>query len=354
VDLKHHLEEPRRRHLAILAITAALSLLLAALALHIRAAQTAPQSPPHHFLAGFAGKLNRVASVRIESAKDGVIEAVFLPLKGWVLPAHDNFPVSFDMLRRTLKALATMETIEPQTAQPEWFHYVDLDAPPHGGGILVTVRDGEGKVLATLIAGKSEDIGDPGAIGLFVRKPNEKQSWLVRSSADLHSAFGDWMDKKILDIDRTRIAEVTFRPVSGPTFAVHRDAPTDADFKLDSLPHGRTLLSPTAADDAGSALSGFTFDDAVPRTDFDFDVRGARVVSRTFDGLTITVDVVRDGKDYWARVTASAAPGNFEAGKEARAINAKTYGWAFKLPADKGGQFLTTLDSLLQPVGKQR
>jgi hypothetical protein len=349
MGIEKYFANARRRNLAVLALSAVLSLVLAAVALEWRAERVSPKNPPHRVFAELEGNLNKAARIRIVSKKDGVIDAAFLPMKGWVLTGRGNYPASFETVRQTLTGLATLETIEPKTANPEWFRYVDLDAPPKGAGVAITVSDAKGKVLAALIVGKSEEIGDPsGAVGLFVRRAGDNRSWLVRSLSDLRTGLSDWMDKKIFDIDRARIAEVSFHPVSGPAFAVRRASAEAAEFTLDALPQGRSLVSPTAPEEAGAALGGLTFDDAKPHADLDFE-DGAHVVARTFDGLIVGLDVVRVGEDYWARIYANAAPGNPDAGKEARAINAKAYDWAFKLPAYKGAQLTTTLESMLKP-----
>jgi hypothetical protein len=64
--------------------------------------------------------------------------------------------------------------------------------------------------------------------------------------------------------------------------------------------------------------------------------------------LIITVQTLQQGQDYWATLSAEAAPGKPAAAREAQAINAKASGWAYKLPQFKGQQFMTKLDSLLK------
>ena len=47
-----------------------------------------------------------------------------------------------------------------------------------------------------------------------------------------------------------------------------------------------------------------------------FDVSHAtRLVTRTFDGLTVTVQAVPQGTDVWAAISAEAAPGNLNTQK---------------------------------------
>ena len=42
--------------------------------------------------------------------------------------------------------------------------------------------------------------------------------------------------------------------------------------------------------------------------------------------------------------------GSPDTGKEARTINARVTGWAYKLPDYKGAQFMTPLETLLKPL----
>ncbi len=351
MDLNIFLGDPRRRNLTILAALALVSVLLAVLALDRRADQVAPKYPPHEYLPGLAGELNQVARIDIVSKKYGAFDVAFVPMKGWVLPGRDNYPASYELVKRTLVGLAALETIEPKTARADWFHIVGLDLPPQGNGVVITLSNAKGRTLATLIAGKSEDIGDPsGAVGLFVRKPGEAQSWLVQSIFEPKANPADWMDKQILDVDRSRIQEVDVRPASGPAYTVRRDKPSDADFALVPVPHGREVSDPSAPDGVAAAITGFSFDDIKPAGDFDFATGASRTVTHTFDGLSVTVDVIKQGEDNWARVFADSLPGKPAAQKEANEINAHTARWAYKLAAYKGAQFSTPLENLLKPI----
>jgi hypothetical protein len=87
-----------------------------------------------------------------------------------------------------------------------------------------------------------------------------------------------------------------------------------------------------------------------PTSGFDFEHGAARLITKTFDGLIVSVDVLKQGDEVWARLFADSAPGLPEAAKEANEINAHAAGWAFKLSAYEGAQFTASLDSLLKPA----
>jgi hypothetical protein len=343
--------DPRRRNLAILALVALITSLLAIVTLLQQARETAPHYREETLLPGLALHASDVARIRIVS-KSGEIDLA-LKRAGWVLTNHDDYPANYDQVHQTVVGLAARLTLQPTTARADWLHYVGLDAPPHGDGVLISLSDSEGRTLASLILGKTQDIGDPsGAIGLFVRKSDETQSMLVRSPFEFKSDLGSWFDKNVVTIDRARIQETDVDPASGASYEVRRDTPSQSDFKLIEVPKGREAAD-GATDGIASAITGFTFDDVRPARNFDFSDAGrpTRVITRTFDGLTVTTEIIQQGAAYWATISADGAPGKSDAQKEARDIDSHAFGWAYRLPAFKGQQFMTTQDSLLKPVG---
>lgn len=344
--------DPRRRNLAILIGIAAVCALLALLGLHRQASIVAPKYAQTEFLPGFAAHVREAQRIHIVSKKNGAFDVAFKPNKGWVLPQKNDYPASFEEVNKTLVALAALETIEPKTARADWLHYVGLDDPAHGGdGTAITVSDDRGHVLAAVVIGKTADIGDAGgATGLFVRRPDDPQSWLVRAEYTPHSDQTDWIEKDVLDIDRTRIQSTTVDLPDGKSYEVRRDKPADTTFTLAAVPPGREMGDASTADGLATAITGLTFDDIRLSKDLDFS-DATKLVTKTFDGLAITTDIVHLGTGYWAQFGAMAMSNNPEIGKQARVINARVTGWAYKLPDYKGAQFVTPLESLLKPKG---
>lgn len=343
------LSDPRKRRLGILAVIAVLLAVWAIVALWQQSEQLAPKYHPTPMFPDLAHRAGEVARIHV-SAKSGNFDVARKADGSWVVASQNNLPASFEQVNRTVIGIAGLETLEPKTARADWLHFLDLDAPPKGEGVLFSLMDTKGQTLAAVITGKSQDIGDTsGAHGLFVRKPDSTQSWLAKSTFEPKSDVSDWYDKNLLDIDRKRIAETDVTPAGGAAFTVKRDKPTDTIFKLQNVPAGRELSFPGATDSVATAVVGLTFDDAKPAKGMDFS-KASRVVTHTFDGLTITVLTLQQGDDYWATVSAQADPGKPAAAREAKAINAKTSGWAYKLPPFKGQALTAKVDSLLKPL----
>lgn len=350
-DTKNIFVDPRRRNLAIFAGVALVCALLAFLGLHKQASTVAPKYAQTEFLPGFAAHVRQAARIHIVSKKNGAFDVAFKPSKGWVLPQKNDYPASFAMVNRTITVLERMQTVEPKTARADWLHYIGLDDPAKGGlGIEITVSDEHGHALARLIVGKSTDIGDSGgAIGLFVRRPGEAQSWLVRAESEFQAIPDEWIDKSVLDdLDPAAIQSTVMTAADGKSYEVLRDSKKDMHFKLAQMPVGREIAAEEAPDGVGAALTGFAFTDVQPAKEIDFSTP-VRVTTRTFDGLSITAEVAHTGIEYWAKLSAASLSNKAETAKVARIINQRSNGWAYKLADYKGAQLTAPLESLLKP-----
>jgi Domain of unknown function (DUF4340) len=340
--------ETRRRNLVILGSAALVSLALAAFALEQRAAQGQPHYTPTEVLPGFAANVKNAAMIHIAS-QDGEFDVAYTPDKGWVLPARGNFPADFDEVRHTLIGLATLETIAPRTGRADWMHYLSLDAPPQGSGIAFTVKDKDGKFPASLIAGHMEELGDPnGTSGLFVRRPDDNQAWLARAVFVPHGDIASWLSSKVLSLGGTRLQEVAVTPLKGPAFTISRPSAAAQIYTLANAPKNSTPNS-QIINSFPFAIANFTFTDVRTAAPAEF-AKTAHAIARTFDGLLVTFDVVQQGSDIWTRISASTVPGaKPEIAQQASAINARTAGFAFKLPPEKGNALLADLPKIMTP-----
>lgn len=339
--------EPRRLNLMILGTAALVSLVLAAFALEQRAAQGQPHYTPTEVLPGFAANVKNAALIQV-AGHDGAFDVAYTPDKGWVLPGRGNFPADFDEVRHTLIGLATLETIAPRTGRADWLHYLSLDAPPKGTGIEITVKDKDGKVLASVITGNQEELGDPnGTSGLFVRRPDDNQAWLARTVFVPHGDITTWLSNKVLSLGGTRLQEIAMTPLTGAAFTVHRSSPSEQIYTLAVTP--KSAPNSQMINSIPFSIANFSFSDVKQANPADF-AKAAHAIARTFDGLLVSFDLNQQGSDVWTRISASTAPGaKPEIAQQASAINARAGGFEFKLPAEKGNALLVDLPKIMTP-----
>jgi hypothetical protein len=337
--------DPHRRTLLILGGATIVFVILAVLALWQRASELSPQ---HSATAMFDSvDPNAVAQVRIAS-RAGTF-TVIRGRTGWTIREKAGFLADAAQVRATILGVTSLQTVEAKTANPEWHNQLGLQAPEKGGdGTTITLMDAAGKTLAAVVVGKGADVADAmGRGAVYVRKAGEDQTWLARSYLTAKPALADWLDKSIANVGRERIQAVDVTPPSGAAYTASRASKEVPEFTVANLPAGRSLAFESAAEVPASALVSFAFEDAQPIANFDFSRPIAQHVTRTFDGLVVTVRLIEKSGEKWAAVTAL---GTAARQAEASAINARAQGWAFKIPDQKANMFAATLDSLLKPL----
>lgn len=341
--------------LLALLVVALVTSLAAALVVLREGQRTAPRFSPAPMFEGLADKLGQAADIAVASP-EGRIEARLVEGGGWVVPSASNYPAHTETVRKMLLGLSSLKAIERRTARRDWLATLDLVAPGDGGKATeIRVSDAKGALLAGLLVGKFSPAGAlAGEDSFYVRRIGEDQAYLAQGDLPLDVAREGWLDPTIVDLARERVFRVTLSPAAGAAFSLSRANAQAQDFILDAIPKGRHMVSETAGNAIGAALSEFTLQDVRPRTEVDFK-RPARAVFETFDGLVVTVHTVEVKDGHWVRVAAEAkkprakvtnakAP---DVAAEAKAINARVGAWAYRVPDWKAALFARSLDSLL-------
>jgi hypothetical protein len=362
----------RLRELTYLAIATGVVVLLATVAVWMRAASVAPAFTPTLVFPNLASKANDVATILIDSK--GSAFSVTRDADGrWVLPGKSGYPADFNQVRKTILALAELKAVDQRTARPDWYERLGLGAPKTGGsGVMITLKDSQGNVLADLITGQAvEGAAAGGNSALYARRSDNPQTYVVLGSYAPQPDQTQWLDKAFIDLPHDRMKTVQVKPLKGPPFTVARAKPEDQNFVVvEPLPRGRVLRTEAEPNGVGNALMGVTFADVVKANTLDFS-NAAHTTYTTFDGLILNVASIEKDRDFWITVSATAAPQPAAAppappvpgappaqqslkpdvAKEASEMNKLMSGWAYKIPRFKGVLISATLEDLLKPVG---
>lgn len=270
---------------------------------------------------------------------------------GWQDEDKGGWPADATRVRHLLLGLAELRYVEPKTREPKLYPRLGVEdaGKPDSKSTLVTVADANGKLLADIIAGNSkyDELGG-GDDGLYLRKPGDVQSWLARGSLGLTGDNGVWLDKALFDVPAAAIKEAVFIAANAQAVAIVRAASGDK-FRLASpMPKGKKLKDGDPLAEPAGALASLELADVQPAAAFAWPTNGvAHARFTTFDGLTVTLDIVDRDKTSWVRIVAA---GSGAAAAKAQAINAKVHGWLFVFPDYKTGLFKTTLAGLIEPA----
>lgn len=131
----------------------------------------------------------------------------------WVLPSHNNYVIDVgDRLVKTAGALVDLKkenVVTEAAADHAKFGVIDPLDPKNpsltGRGKHVTLRDARKEVLADFILGKAVE----GKAGYkYVRVPNDKRVYAVKTDADPSARFADWVNAGLLSIATPTIRKV--------------------------------------------------------------------------------------------------------------------------------------------------
>ena len=134
----------------------------------------------------------------------------------WTIPSHHNYPADGqDRLARTAAGVMEIKKDDYRSnivADHESFGVIDpLDDTAttfKGRGRRVTIKGGNGQILADMIIGNSVE----GRSNLrFVRLPDQKRVYAARVDIDISTQFGDWIDRDLLQVETRNIQQITLR-----------------------------------------------------------------------------------------------------------------------------------------------
>ena len=355
----------RLQSLTYLAIVTGVAVVLAFVAVWQRSSNGEPDFKPQRMFPTLQAKAEEVTTIQVQT-KDAAFNVTRNAKGQWVVPDKGNYPADFNAVRKIILGLAELDLVEPRSSRADWHERLGLGLPKSGGsGKMVMLKDAKGEVLASIIAGATVEGGAAGGrTAIYVRRPNQNQTYVARGNFDAQTDKAQWLDKAFIDLARDRVKTAAVNPFKGRAYSATRAKPTDENFRVvEAIPAGRMLRTESEPNGIGNALLGLSFDDVEPVSKFDF-TNAARAVYTTFDGLTLSLSLIEKDRDFWMTVNAvgnqqpgqPAAPGAApklapNVAKEAEEINQVVAGWAYKIPRYKATILTAPLDDLLKPVG---
>jgi Domain of unknown function (DUF4340) len=264
----------------------------------------------------------------------------------WAVDEKNLYPVDGSKLRQLFLGLAELRYVEPKTRKPELYSRLDVEdaGKPGSKSILVTVSNDKAGVAAALILGQRRtDALGGGVDGIYVRKPNDAQSWLARGTLDLPTDIVAWLDRKLIDIGEDKVKEVVLTQPDGTKLDLARDKPEDKLAVKDQPPDTK-FKSEGILDQPAQALASLELADVHKAQDMPFPTEGvSHARYTTFDGLTIDIDLFDKDDKHWARFKAE---GTGDAEKTAAELNDKLSPWVYALVEYKAKLLTTKLADL--------
>jgi hypothetical protein len=246
---------------------------------------------------GLSEQLNAVSGIKLTGASNTPIISLKRTDKGWVADSINGYGADVSKIRDYLIKLSEAKIREAKTANPDSYTKLgveDLKAAD-AKGIQLEL---EGlKTPVKLIMGS---IAGSGGQGVYVRKPEDKQSYLASGQIRPEASVNSWIQAEIANIAVNRVKEVTITPPTGEKLVVRKDKAEDADWAVVDVPKGKELTSPSVGNQLAGTLDTLRLESVLPNASAEPDLSStyhARYV--TFEGLVVDVTAwEKDSKGY--------------------------------------------------------
>jgi hypothetical protein len=342
----------KRSVFLILVGTTVVALVLALLLSEPKTADEA-DGPAQALVPGLKGQVNDIDELEIATSEGESIQLQRSEDR-WRVANADGYEADFELVHQLLRDLAAGQRAEARTANPEWHERLGVAAARHAE--TAEERSVEvifpGTELSALI------IGRPGPTGesRFVRLAGEDQVWLSDREIRVPAGVVEWLQRSIMDIPASELAEITLRHSDGDIVQLQAADETSSQWVLMNVPEGREAAPAWQLSSTANALSSLRLEDVRRHTDAPEDATAALFVTR--DGLNFVATLFEDAAGQWVNFSVTAEVSATEAGEtmsdeaasasaDAAAVDAQLSPWDFKLPAGKYDQMTRRLEDLL-------
>jgi hypothetical protein len=244
----------------------------------------------------------------------------------WRVKQRNDYPANFSEISGFLLKAADLKAVQTEEIGPSQLGRYKLLPPGPGTNtaILVELRDQGGKVIKSLLLGKSHlhkteaqaspmgemggDEGWPDGRYVMVGTAAKTVAVVSHPLSNVEAKPDSWLDKDFFKVEKIRSIAVAY-PVATNSWKVTRDTETASDWKLaDAKPDEKLDSSKTSS--FSYALSSPSFNDVLP-ADTKPEQTGLNkptvVTIDTFDNFTYTIKVGQKTNDNLPMVVAVTA-----------------------------------------------
>ncbi len=346
------------RSFIIYSIVTAILVVAAIVAISSRPASTMIARDRALIFPGVDAKLNDVASFEIKSADRAY--TIKRTSVGWGIAELKGYTADFNKVKTVLVELAQLKFLEAKTSDPKRYERLNLrDVNTKGAKSReITVRDKDGKVIASGLIGKrNEDLFGSGRGGTYMRVGGKKQTWLVEGIVSTGKGPADWVEKTVVDIKRPRIKRLVIQAPGGGLTVVSRPLATQKDFRLADIPAGKRQRGQWETNDMAKVLDKIELIDLKRAEEVPMPKdKLYKSTIQTFGGLLIHTEAIKAGKKkFWARFSASVDAGAaIDAKKVKQAadiFNARHKGYVYEVNEKTGKKLTCDHVNLLEGAG---
>mgnify|MGYP003701805419 CR=1 FL=1 len=275
---------------------------------------TQPQTTPTDKQALFPdlqSVLKEVTEINV-SKKDETVTLIRDDDGQWRLKEKQSYPADLNKVHKLLFGAADLTILEAKTSKPALYSKIGVEDVSEEGAksTLLTFKKAAGETVASVIVGNEKTAKtDSTRKEIYVRKPDEKQTWLTLGQLPIEKEMSDWLAQEIINIDGDAIRQVSLTHPDGEHLLIFKNTPKDEDYQMADLPENTKIKSTYMLNNIAGTLNSLNLDDVVVASDMAFDDKSSpRAVFTAFDGLEVTITTTEKEGKHYAKFTAAFNP----------------------------------------------
>ena len=286
-------------------------------------------------------QLNNVKEINIDNGKKKI--SIFKNLdSNWYMSSKSSYKTKNETVRKNLIQISELRFFEQKTEQESLYSRLDLDYPKNDNGDskLITILDDDKKKIIEFILGKKKKNG------VYIKKLNERQTWLTSGTLEMSSIEHDWLETKILDINYENVKKVTINRLNKKeSFSLTKDDKNE-NLLIDNLTKDQLPKSDLIANFLGYFFTNLIFEDVFERKNTNDSEVIAKINFQLFNDVNISSTIFKKDKNKWINISIDSQSAlKLKENKNIFVENIEN--WTYTLPSTKYSIADTTLKDLL-------
>ena len=274
--------------LTILTLITAVVIIAATVFVNLRAPQSEIEKLP--FFPELTKQIENVNHISIK----GYGESINLSLKNnvWGVDEFDGYPALPDKVKSTVLGAAELKVNAPKTAMPRLYHRLGVEGPEveDTTSLLLTLKDNNNEKIVEVIVGKPRrSSAAQNSPGLYVREPEDPQSYLVDGLLDITAVKTDWIERSLFDIPAESTQSVRITHTDGDTYRLFKSEKGQEQFEFENMPAGKKIGPEVLINRFGTILQDMQISAAHSINKFEIPAETTKVEIRTFDGILVNM-----------------------------------------------------------------
>ena len=286
-------------------------------------------------------QLNNVKEINIDNGKKKI--SIFKNQdSNWYMSSKSSYKTKNETVRKNLIQISELRFFEKKTEQEFLYSRLDLDYPKNddGDSKLITLFDDDKKKIIEFILGKKRKNG------VYIKKLNERQTWLTSGTLEMSSIEHDWLETKILDINYENVKKVTINRLNKKeSFSLTKDDKNE-NLLIDNLTKEQLPKSDLIANFLGYFFTNLIFEDVFERKNINDSEVIAKINFQLFNDVNISSTIFKKDKNKWINISIDSQSAlKLKENKNIFVENIEN--WSYTLPSTKYSIADTTLKDLL-------